>query len=78
MGTLGLVLFIVLLVAGVVSYFWVRGIDYMQKSHPDYKGEDFLNWDETETNWEAADKHVTKAAGRDGWDDNLVHTEGDF
>jgi hypothetical protein len=25
-------------------YFWVKGIDFMQKNHPDYKGEDFLNW----------------------------------
>lgn len=67
MGTLGLVLFIVLLVTGVISYFWVKGIDYMHKNHPEYKGEDFLNW---------GDDDVTKAAGRDGWDDNTVHTEG--
>ena len=66
MGTLGLVLFIVLL-AGGIAWVWVRGIDNMQKNHPDYKGEDFLNWDNDD---------VTKTAGRDGWDDNLVHTEG--
>jgi hypothetical protein len=24
------------------------------------------------------DECVTKTAGRDGWDDNKVHTEGDF
>ncbi len=35
---------------GVVSYFWVRGIDYMHRNHPDYKGEDFLWWDEDEEN----------------------------
>ena len=69
MGTLGLVLFIVLF-CGVVSWSWVNGIDYMQKNHPDYKGEDFLNW--------GPENDVTKVAGRDGWDDNLVHTEGDF
>jgi hypothetical protein len=69
MGTLGLVLFIVLF-AGCISWAWVRGIDYMKENHPDYKGEDFLNWD--------LDSDVTKIAGRDGWDDNLVHTEGDF
>jgi hypothetical protein len=40
----------------------------MQKNHPDYKGEDFLDWDN--------DDDITKTAGRDGWDDNLVHTEG--
>ena len=33
---------------------------------PDYKGEDLF------------DDDVTKMAGRDGWDDNKVHTEGDF
>lgn len=27
---------------GVVVYFWVRGLDYMHKNHPDYKGYDFL------------------------------------
>jgi hypothetical protein len=52
----------------IIAYFWVKGIDNMKKNHPDYKGEDFLNWD----------KDVTKVAGRDGWDDNRVHTEGDF
>ncbi len=40
--------------AAIVSFFWVRGIDYMHKNHPDYKGEDFLNWsDEDNEN----DKH---------------------
>jgi hypothetical protein len=29
----------------IVVYNWVRGIDYMQKNHPDYKGEDFLGED---------------------------------
>jgi len=48
---------------------WVRGIDHMKENHPDYKGEDFLDW---------GDDDVTKTAGRDGWDDNIVHTEGDF
>jgi hypothetical protein len=39
----------------------------MKKSHPNYKGEDFLNWD--------VEKNT---AGRDGWDDNVVHTEGEI
>ena len=30
--------------SAVVAFFWVRGIDYMQKNHPDYTGDDFLNW----------------------------------
>ena len=29
-------------VAGIV-WFWVEGIDYMNKNHPDYKGEDFFD-----------------------------------
>lgn len=38
------------IMAAVVSIFWVRGIDYMKQNHPDYKGEDFLNWDEDDKN----------------------------
>jgi hypothetical protein len=26
-----------------LSYFWVRGIDYMNKNHPDYKGDDLFD-----------------------------------
>ena len=29
-----------------ISYLWVRGIDYMKKNHPDYKGEDLFNEEE--------------------------------
>lgn len=36
--------------AAIISIFWVRGIDYMQKNHPDYKGDDFLNWGEDKEN----------------------------
>ena len=38
------------LLAAIVSIFWVRGIDHMQKHHPDYKGEDFLNWGKDDEN----------------------------
>ena len=58
---------VMFIVVAFISWRWVKGIDYMQKNHPDYKGEDFLNWDD-----------VTKSAGRDAWDDNTVHAEGDF
>jgi|688.fasta_scaffold2834253_2 hypothetical protein len=34
--------------AAIIAFFWVRGIDNMQKNYPDYKGEDFLNWNEKE------------------------------
>ena len=40
-----LLMFVVVL---VVSILWVRGIDYMDKNHPDYKGEDFFNEEEEE------------------------------
>jgi hypothetical protein len=44
-----------LIVVTLISYIWASGIDTMQKKYPEYKGEDFLNWD-----------------------DNKVHSEGDF
>lgn len=33
-----------LIVSAIIAVFWVRGIDYMKENHPDYKGDDFLNW----------------------------------
>lgn len=33
-----------LVLAAIIAFFWVRGIDNMKKNYPDYKGEDFLNW----------------------------------
>jgi hypothetical protein len=66
---LGVVLFMVIGTA-LLSWSWVSGIDYMKKNHPDYKGEDFLDWED--------DECVTKTAGRDAWDDNNIHSEGDF
>jgi hypothetical protein len=57
-------LFIVAAVA-LLSWAWVRGIDYMKENHPDYKGDDFLS----------------TSAGRDLWDeydDDTAHYEGDF
>ena len=64
----GVIVFIVAS-AALLSWSWVKGIDYMKENHPDYKGEDFLDWGESD---------VTKMAGRDGWDDNKVHTEGEI
>ena len=42
------VFLLMFIVVAIISYFWVRGIDYMHKNHPDYKGDDFLNWDKDE------------------------------
>jgi len=30
----------------IVSWIWAAGIDNMKENHPEYKGEDFLNWDD--------------------------------
>ena len=54
----------------LISWSWVKGIDYMMENHPDYTGDDFLDCGE--------DDCVTKMAGRDAWDDNNIHSEGDF
>ncbi len=66
---MGLVIGLIIAAATLVSWRWVKGIDYMIKNHPDYKGEDFLDWGEDD---------VTKTAGRDGWNDDAIHTEQDF
>lgn len=50
-----IVIGIIIIISGLIAWRWVVGIDYMHKNHPDYKGEDFLNWD-----------------------DNTIHSEGDF
>jgi predicted PurR-regulated permease PerM len=42
------VFILMFLVVALISWSWVRGIDYMMKNHPDYKGEDFLNWGDEE------------------------------
>lgn len=42
----GIILFILALSASI-AWLWAGGIDYMIKNHPDYKGEDFLNWGAT-------------------------------
>lgn len=52
---------VMLILIAILVWFWVGGIDFMKKNHPDYKGEDFLNWDQD----------INKIAGRDGWDENL-------
>ena len=66
---LAVILFMVLGTA-LLSWSWVKGIDYMKENHPDYQGEDFLG-----------DDFVHTASGRDMWDDydeDSAHYEGDF
>jgi hypothetical protein len=38
-----IVILICVTILSVVSYFWVKGIDYMDKNHPDYKGYDLFD-----------------------------------
>ena len=49
----GVIIFMVLGTA-LISWSWVRGIDYMKENHPDYKGEDWLNWNNEDND---DDKH---------------------
>jgi hypothetical protein len=61
-----LVVFVVIIISLIpIVYLWVKGIDYMHKTHPNYKGEDLFDESEIDT---------TKIAGRDSWDDN-THIE---
>jgi hypothetical protein len=44
-----LVFGVMFIVVALISWRWVEGIDYMQKNHPDYKGNDlFGDFDEDE------------------------------
>ena len=45
-------LIITLIIVIPIAILWVRGIDNMKKNHPDYKGEDFLNWDDNKNHTE--------------------------
>ena len=54
--TAQLVVFLVIFISLIpIVYLWVKGIDFMHKNHPDYKGDDFLNWGEGKENED--DKH---------------------
>ena len=45
------VVLFMLLFTGIISWLWVRGIDFMVKNHPDYKGDDlFGEFDEDDKN----------------------------
>jgi hypothetical protein len=28
-----------------LGWLWIKGIDYMKENNPNYKGDDWLNWD---------------------------------
>jgi len=44
--------FIMFCFTALISWLWVRGIDNMKQNHPDYKGEDFLSWDDDKVHTE--------------------------
>ena len=46
------------IVIAFISWRWVEGIDYMHRNHPDYKGEDFLNWGNETAPWEEDKAHT--------------------
>ena len=54
------IMFFVLL--GIVA-LWVKGIDNMHENHPDYKGEDWLNWGDDDKEEEKKDWDVTLLDG---------------
>jgi Na+/citrate or Na+/malate symporter len=39
-------------VSVIVGILLVNGVNNMKEKHPDYKGEDFLNWDDNKTHTE--------------------------
>ena len=46
-----LVIFLVICLSiSPVVYLWVKGLDYMNKNHSDYKADDFLNWGKDDEN----------------------------
>lgn len=47
-----IIIAIISIVAGILIFSWVDGIDYMKENHPDYKGGDFLDWDDNKNHTE--------------------------
>lgn len=45
MGT-AIAIGIILIFTGIISVLWVRGINYMDKNYPDYKGYDLFDEEE--------------------------------
>lgn len=40
------------IISVIVGILWVNGIDNMKENDPDYKGGDFLDWDEDKNHTE--------------------------
>ena len=41
---------IILIISSVIAIAWASGINEMHRDHPDYKGDDFLNYKQEEDN----------------------------
>ena len=53
-------IFVCVLVSVFIGIQWINGIDYMNKNHPDYKGEDLFDEDLSEPTEKPADKPSDK------------------
>lgn len=51
----------------LLAWAWIRGIDDMKDNHPDYKGEDFLNWNNEDAPWTIEEEEELKL-----WDVTLM------
>ena len=38
------------ILATIVAFFWVRGIDYMKENHPNYQGNEFFGDEDNDSN----------------------------
>ena len=45
-----IIISIILIISGIIAWHWVKGIDYMNTNHPDYKGNDLFGLDEDDKN----------------------------
>ena len=41
---------LIVVIASPLIRLWIRGFDYMDKNHPDYKGNDLFGFDEDDKN----------------------------
>ena len=57
MGTETILTIVFGLAFSAVIILWVEGIDYMNKNHPDYKGDDLFGLDDDEINDSLWDKN---------------------
>lgn len=46
------IILIIIVITSVISIAWASGIHNMHKNHPDYKGKDFLDWDDDKVHTE--------------------------